>query len=58
MKKIGRIYLRKNEDGYVKLNFQQLVRIVKKLRGSEGCDWDKAQTSDSLLPYFIEEVWI
>ena len=57
MKKIGRNYLRKNEDSYVKLNFQQLVSIVKKLRGSEGCDWDKAQTSDSLLPYFIEEVY-
>ena len=49
--------MRNNEDGYVKLNFQQLVSIVKKLRGSEGCDWDKAQTSDSLLPYFIEEVY-
>jgi len=49
--------LKNNLNSQAKLNFQQLISIVKKLRSSEGCDWDKAQTSDSLVPYFIEEVY-
>ena len=38
-------------------NFDRLVQTVKILRSKDGCDWDKAQTSDSLIPYFIEEVY-
>ena len=38
-------------------NFGDLVEIVKKLRSPDGCDWDKAQTRNSLIPYFIEEVY-
>ena len=37
--------------------FGDLVGIVKKLRSPDGCDWDKAQTRNSLIPYFIEEVY-
>ena len=37
--------------------FGDLVGIVKKLRSTDGCDWDKAQTRNSLIPYFIEEVY-
>ena len=37
--------------------FEDLVGIVKKLRSPDGCDWDKAQTRNSLIPYFIEEVY-
>ena len=33
-----------------------LIRIVKKLRSPDGCEWDKKQTSESLVPYFLEEV--
>lgn len=36
-------------------SFQQLIEIVKKLRGPQGCPWDKAQTHKSLTPYAIEE---
>ncbi|MCJ8277721.1 MAG: hypothetical protein MJK18_12835, partial [Bdellovibrionales bacterium] len=32
-------------------SFQQLLDIVKKLRGPEGCPWDKEQTHKSLTPY-------
>ena len=39
------------------LNFGDLVEIVKKLRSPDGCDWDKAQTRNSLVPYFIEEIY-
>ena len=49
--------MKNNLDKQIKMNFQELVSIIKKLRSSEGCDWDKSQTSDSLLPYFIEEVY-
>ncbi len=35
--------------------FEELVKIVKRLRGPNGCPWDKAQTHKSLTPYAIEE---
>ncbi len=38
-------------------NFEKLVQLVKILRSEDGCDWDRVQTSDSLIPYFIEEVY-
>ena len=37
--------------------FLELVNIVEKLRSPEGCPWDKEQTHDSLLPYFLEEAY-
>ena len=46
-----------NLDEGIKSNFQILINIVKKLRSPDGCDWDKVQTTNSLLPYFIEEVY-
>jgi len=38
-------------------NFEKLVSIVKKLRSEDGCPWDKKQTRNSLMPYFLEEVY-
>ena len=38
-----------------KLN--DLIDIVKKLRSPEGCEWDKKQTSESLIPYLLEEAY-
>jgi len=35
--------------------FDNLVEIVAKLRGENGCPWDKEQTHKSLLPNLIEE---
>ena len=37
--------------------FQELNDIVNKLRNPGGCDWDRAQTANSLIPYLIEEVY-
>ena len=37
--------------------FQELIEIVEKLRGPDGCPWDKEQTHKSLLPYFLEETY-
>lgn len=37
--------------------FEDLIRIVKTLRGLNGCEWDKAQTHESLTPYLQEETY-
>ena len=39
------------------LKFEKLIELVQKLRSPDGCDWDKVQTRNSLIPYFIEEVY-
>ena len=46
-----------NSDKQLKSNFQNLINIIIKLRSPDGCDWDQSQTANSLLPYFIEEVY-
>ena len=47
--------MKKNNNEFSK--FENLVELVKKLRSPDGCDWDKIQTRNSLIPYFIEEVY-
>lgn len=37
--------------------FQNLVEILRTLRAPGGCNWDRAQTTQSLLPYMIEETY-
>lgn len=37
--------------------FERLVEIMATLRGENGCDWDKAQTHETLKPYLIEEAY-
>ncbi len=39
------------------MNFEELVKIVEKLRGPEGCPWDREQTRESLKPFLIEELY-
>lgn len=38
-------------------SFQKLVEIMRALRAPGGCNWDRAQTTQSLLPYLIEETY-
>lgn len=38
-------------------NFDRLVEIMERLRGEQGCPWDRKQTKDSLKPYLIEEAY-
>jgi MazG family protein len=33
----------------------RLVDVIQRLRGPDGCPWDREQTLDSLRPYLIEE---
>ena len=35
--------------------FERFEKIVKKLRGEDGCPWDRVQTHESLKPTCIEE---
>ncbi len=37
--------------------FDQLAKITQKLRGKNGCPWDKVQTHKSLKPFVIEEAY-
>ena len=37
--------------------FIDLLEIVEKLRGPDGCPWDQEQTHETLLPYFLEEAY-
>ena len=37
--------------------FAKLRQIIAKLRGPEGCPWDRKQTHASLKPYLIEECY-
>jgi len=35
--------------------FEQLVEVMRRLRGEGGCPWDRQQTRESLTPYLLEE---
>jgi MazG family protein len=37
--------------------FDQLLDIMARLRGPDGCPWDREQTRNSLKPYLIEEAY-
>jgi MazG family protein len=37
--------------------FQRLVEIMSRLRGPNGCPWDREQTFDSIKPYTLEETY-
>jgi len=38
-----------------KRSFEELVRLMTRLRGPDGCPWDRKQTLPDLKPYVIEE---
>ena len=42
--------------GKVGKEFEELVQIISRLREPDGCDWDIAQTNQSLIPFMIEEI--
>ena len=35
----------------------ELLAIMERLRGADGCPWDRAQTFASIAPYTIEEAY-
>ena len=41
----------------MKNNLEDLIITLKKLRAPDGCEWDKSQDHESLIPYLLEEVY-
>ncbi len=39
------------------MKIDKLVEVIKKLRSPNGCPWDREQTSKSLIPQLLEEVY-
>ncbi len=37
--------------------FEELVQLIRTLRGPQGCPWDRQQTARSLVRYLTEEVY-
>jgi MazG family protein len=37
--------------------FNELVKLMARLRGPGGCPWDRKQTFDSIKPYTLEETY-
>lgn len=48
------VYVPKDNSLY---DFYSYLRIVERLRGDDGCPWDKEQTHESLKRYLIEEAY-
>lgn len=50
-----------NKEGNMNENaakaFGELVAIVDRLMGENGCPWDRVQTRESLKPYLVEETY-
>ena len=40
-----------------KRDFYDFYKILERLRGEDGCPWDRAQTHESLKPHLIEEAY-
>ena len=38
-------------------DFQRLVEIMTRLRGPDGCPWDREQTLETLRAYAVEETY-
>ena len=46
--------MRKRETSHL---FKDLVELMAKLRGPDGCPWDKEQDHFSIKPYLVEEAY-
>ncbi len=43
------------KNGLSKIN--DLIKLIKTLRGEDGCPWDRAQTPSTLTVYLVEEMY-
>ena len=46
-----------SKDRLAVKEFSRLIEILRRLRAPGGCDWDREQTAESLLPYLLEECY-
>ncbi|MCP4373738.1 MAG: nucleoside triphosphate pyrophosphohydrolase [Deltaproteobacteria bacterium] len=47
----------KKKSSGKKTSLEELIRLIKTLRGENGCPWDKEQTPETLAVYLVEEVY-
>ena len=52
---MGWYYIKTMEKRHA--DIEKLVRLVERLRGKNGCPWDKEQTRETLKPMLIEEAY-
>lgn len=50
------LYIKFNEKNKKHYSLDNLIDIIRKLRGENGCPWDKEQNEISLMKYIKEEV--
>ena len=41
----------------IEKEFKEFAKVIERLRGKDGCPWDREQTHSSLKPYMIEETY-
>ena len=46
-----------NFKNKAKYDFEDMLEIMRILRGENGCPWDREQTHESIRKNFIEEVY-
>lgn len=51
------LYVPPADEASLQHTFPYLRRIIRELRGENGCPWDKKQTHESLRKYALEEVY-
>lgn len=51
------LYVPEREPDQDLTSFETLRAIIARLRGPNGCPWDRQQTSLSLKPYLVEEAY-
>ena len=44
--------IKKTADAFIRL-----LEVLRRLRAPGGCPWDQEQTSNSLIPYLLEETY-
>lgn len=50
------VFIEYNKDNYRFRRIDDLVEIIARLRGENGCPWDKAQNSISIIKHMREEL--
>jgi len=45
------------DSGIAGDRFNELVRLMARLRAHDGCPWDRKQTFDTIKPYLLEETY-
>ena len=40
-----------------KIEFEKLLEVLESLLAPDGCEWDRKQTHESLIPYLLEETY-